>query len=402
MPHFHRYLTATLVALFLLGCSSPSFAETQNTQPQQASSTTSSPQFGVGLFEGDTKGGALVADILAQDLRRGALISVVDAKSIRQGADTRPDWLSWRQMGVSTFLAGSVNQKADGTFNVRVRLWSLDGFREIAGKGWDVAPKDMRLVAHAVADFVQEKLSGVPGHYTERRMSISRKESRYIIFITDSDGADPQEALSSPRPILMPTWLSDKRFIAYVSLETSGPSVWMHEVNTGMRVPAGSAVSLVGACPAAARFLSVPPEVNPPTELLNEGWESVGGQTACKNALSTLAEKADATLARLRLAAGASGSTGPDRNMTYAERVNRAVRPNIVFDTSSLIGNPAVEIRIKVSADGLILESAVETSSSSGSWDDAALRAVRKTERLPLDVNGKVPPTLILLMRPLL
>lgn len=402
MLHFYRYLTATLATLFLLGCSSPPSEGSRNARQQQASAATISSQIGVGLFEGDTKSGTLITAILAQDLRRGALVSLVDAKSVRQGADTRPDWESWRQVGVSTFLGGSINQKADGTLNVRVRLWSLDGFREIAGKQWNIAPRDMRSVAHAVADFIQESLAGVPGHYTERRISISRKESRYIMSITDSDGADPQAALASPRPILMPAWMPDKRFIAYVSLEKSSPTVWMHEVNTGMRAPAGSAASLVGACPVAARFLSVPPAVNPPVELLNEGWGNVGGQSACKNALLALAEKADATLARHRLGAGASGSSGPDSGMTYAERVSRTIRQNIVFDTSSLLGNPEVVIRIKVSADGLIAESAVETSSSSTSWDDAALRAIRKTERLPLDVNGKVPPTLILHIRPLL
>lgn len=402
MRHFQLFLTATFVTLSLLGWASPTSAGHPNAARQyQAVATASSSQLGIGLFEGDAKSGALVADILAQDLRRGSLVSVVDAKLIRQGADTRPDWASWRQVGVSTFLGGSVKQKPDGTFNVRVRLWTLDGFREIAGMEWNVAPRDMRLVAHALADFVQEKLSGIPGNHTERRISVTRKESRYVMFTTDIDGADAQAALASPRPILMPTWLADKRFIAYVSLETSVPTVWMHDVNSGMRVPADAAMSLVGACPAAARFLSIPPEVNPPTELLSDGWESSGGQV-CKSALSALAEKAAGALMRQRVGGLTFVSPNPDSELTYAERVTRAVRSNIVFDTSSLIGNPEVVVRIKVSVEGFIEESTVEKSSGMTSWDEAALRAIRKTERLPLDVDGRVPPSLILHMRPLL
>ncbi|RSZ38530.1 MULTISPECIES: TonB family protein [unclassified Variovorax] len=402
MSLFRIDLTAMLMALSLLGCSTAPLAGTMSAVgQQQASAGANSSRLGIGLFEGDAKTGALVVDVLMQDLRRGAAVSVVDATSIRLGADTRPDWESWRAAGVGTFLAGSIKQKPDGTFNVRARLWSLDGFRDIAGMEWNVTSQDMRLVAHALADFVQEKLTGTPGQYSERRISVSRKDSRYVMSITDSDGAGAQAALASPRPILMPTWLSDKQFIAYVSLETSVPTVWMHDVNTGMRAPAAAAMSLVGECPAATRFLSIPPEVNPPTELLDDGWASMGG-AACKGALSALAKQAEANLARQRLGIRTSISPKPDNEMTYAERVARTVRRNVVFDTSSLIGNPEVVVRMKVSPDGFIADSTVDKSSGLTEWDDAALRAVRKTERLPFDANGKAPSVLILHMRPLL
>ncbi|MDR1968134.1 MAG: TonB family protein [Burkholderiaceae bacterium] len=402
MSHFRFYLAATLVVLLMLGCSStPSGGALSATGQQRASAAASSSQLGIGFFEGDTQSGAVVLDILMQDLRRGAVVSVVDAKSIHLGTDTRPDWASWRAVGAGTVLGGSIIKKADGTFNVQARLWSLDGFREIAAKGWNAPPQDMRLVAHALADFVQEKLSGTPGRYTEHHISVSREESRYVMSITDSDGAGAQTSLTSRRPILMPTWLPDHRSIAYVSLETSVPTVWLHEVYTGIREPAAAATSLVGVCPAAAQFLSIPPEVNPPTELLNDGWESAGGP-ACKGALLALAQKADADLARRHLGMRTATSPKPDGEMTYAERIARTVRGNIDFDTSSLIGNPEVVVKIKVSPGGLIAESTVDKSSGLAEWDAAVLRAVRKTERLPFDANGRGSSVLFLHMRPLL
>jgi len=84
----------------------------------------------------------------------------------------------------------------------------------------------------------------------------------------------------------------------------------------------------------------------------------------------------------------------------YAASIQAAIRPNITFDPSSLTGNPAVEILVGLTADGAIISSAVVKSTGAEGWDTAALRAVRKTERLPKDENGRVPPTLLLVLRP--
>lgn len=265
---------------------------------------------------------------------------------------------------------------------------------------YDVKPADTRLVAHALADFVQEKLTGTRGRYTERGARISHTGSRYVMSITDSDGADGQAALRAPRPILMPTWLADRRFLAYVSLETTIPTVWMHEVNSGMREPAASATSLARLCPSEASYLSSQPELNPPPRLLDDGWESTGGQ-ACKAALLSLADRADAALARRRLGLPARPAVKPESELTWSERVARTIRRNVVFDPPSMPGNPAAEIRMKLAPDGSVLESSLEKSSGVREWDDAALRATRKTERLPVDANGWAPPVLILHMRPL-
>ena len=40
------------------------------------------------------------------------------------------------------------------------------------------------------------------------------------------------------------------------------------------------------------------------------------------------------------------------------------------------------------------------TSSGSPAWDETVLRAIDKTEVLPKDVDGRVPPTIIIAFRP--
>jgi len=84
---------------------------------------------------------------------------------------------------------------------------------------------------------------------------------------------------------------------------------------------------------------------------------------------------------------------------SYAGRLVAHIRPNIVF-TDAVPGNPRAEVEVRAAPDGTILSSRLLTSSGHRAWDDAVLRAIERTARLPRDENGRVPPTLILGFRP--
>jgi colicin import membrane protein len=128
-------------------------------------------------------------------------------------------------------------------------------------------------------------------------------------------------------------------------------------------------------------------------------------------------EKADAAraealrkenLKRMQGLAGASGSenstgtalksSGP--SASYAGRLVARIKPNITYP-GDVVGNPRTEIEVKVGADGTILSRRVAQSSGNKAWDDAVLRAIDKTEVLPRDTDGRVPPVIVLGFRPL-
>ena len=84
----------------------------------------------------------------------------------------------------------------------------------------------------------------------------------------------------------------------------------------------------------------------------------------------------------------------------YSASIQAAIRPNITFDADTVAGNPAVEIQVGLAADGAIISVSIVKTSGMRSWDTAATRALEKTERLPRDENGRVPPTLLITLRP--
>ena len=95
------------------------------------------------------------------------------------------------------------------------------------------------------------------------------------------------------------------------------------------------------------------------------------------------------------------GANVPGKGISdsYAGRIVARVRPNIVFPPV-LDGNPKAEVEVRAAADGRIVSRRITQSSGVPAWDDAVLRALDRTEVLPLDENGRIPNPMILTFRP--
>ena len=104
-------------------------------------------------------------------------------------------------------------------------------------------------------------------------------------------------------------------------------------------------------------------------------------------------------LKRMQGMAGASGdenakgtavkSSGP--SASYAGRISKIIRDNITFPPDQLSTNPETRVLVTTNSDGLILTRRIIQSSGVKAWDDAVIRALEKTVRLPKDENGRMP-----------
>ena len=115
-------------------------------------------------------------------------------------------------------------------------------------------------------------------------------------------------------------------------------------------------------------------------------------------------------LERIAGLAGASGSpssqgtamrsSGP--SASYAGRLAAIFRRNVVFPggVDTIAGNPAAEIQVRVSPTGEIVNVRLARSSGNPAWDQAAVRAVERAERIPADENGRYVQDFPVTMRP--
>lgn len=83
----------------------------------------------------------------------------------------------------------------------------------------------------------------------------------------------------------------------------------------------------------------------------------------------------------------------------YAGKVRAAILP-YVLEPEGLEGNPSAEIKVTTHPDGTVVDVELTRSSGQPAWDVAVRRAVLKARRIPLDIDGKVPPVLYLVFSP--
>lgn len=75
---------------------------------------------------------------------------------------------------------------------------------------------------------------------------------------------------------------------------------------------------------------------------------------------------------------------------SYAEQIRRVFKSNMQFDW------PATTVEIRLKSNGEIIEQKIVKSSGNPSFDEAVLQAISKTQKVPPDKDGRVPPSLII------
>jgi colicin import membrane protein len=93
----------------------------------------------------------------------------------------------------------------------------------------------------------------------------------------------------------------------------------------------------------------------------------------------------------------AARNSGPSAN--WAGRVAALIKQHLIY-TESMSGLRSPDIEIRLGVDGSILSQKITTSSGNPAFDDAVLRAVIGTQKLPRDTDGTLPTDVILTFNP--
>ncbi len=189
----------------------------------------------VATFKGDDAAPQKIGAIVAADLERSGQFRLMDAAGQQLDENARVDMSVWRQKNADALTAGSITRLADGRYDVRFRLWDVVRGQDLGGQSFAVPAADLRLVAHKIADYIYEKLTGEKGVFSTRIAYVTKTGQRYSLWVADADGENAQSALNSPEPIISPAWSSNGSQLAYVSFESRKPVVYTHDVATGKR-----------------------------------------------------------------------------------------------------------------------------------------------------------------------
>jgi len=248
----YSFLVLCIAALLLGGLSLPARAviEIEITQGGENAIPIAVVPFG---WTGSGTAPEDIAAIVDADLQRSgnfAPLNRADLVANPVSGDV-PRFANWRLSGADFLLIGGI--RPDGTgYVVEFQLYDVLQQTLMTGFSFQVTDQTLRSAAHQISDEVYEEILGIAGAFNTQIAFVSVEgavgDRTYQLQLADADGENPQAMLTSPRPILSPSWAPDGIRIAYVSFENKTQSaIYIQDRQQGSRVKAISRTGINGA-----------------------------------------------------------------------------------------------------------------------------------------------------------
>lgn len=200
-----------------------------------------------------------LSEVVMADLMRSGKFNPIDPKDMPQypASDTDINYSAWASTGADTVLVGSIEMVSVDRYRVTYELIDVlkgqltDGDSQmlkngklVDGKAHVIASRqavingsDFRQYAHRISDVVYEKLTGVRGAFLTRIAYVIVRDRKtndlpYQLVIADYDGENETRLLSSPEPLMSPSWSPDGEKLAYVSFENRRPQIYIQDIYT--------------------------------------------------------------------------------------------------------------------------------------------------------------------------
>jgi TolB protein len=154
---------------------------------------------------------------------------------------TAPTFSKWRSAGAKALLMGFVQSRSDGRLTVGCYVYDVEKGRELARKGFVIAPNDWRRAAHKCSGLAYTAITGAPGIFDTRIAYVAEtgfgdgRTKR--IAVMDSDGTSHRYLTAGDTMVLTPRLAPKAGQVAYVSFIGGKPNVRVLDLGSGQERP---------------------------------------------------------------------------------------------------------------------------------------------------------------------
>ena len=123
-----------------------------------------------------------VSDIVAADLKRSGRFTTLDPADMLSRPSTAGavDFRDWRALQQENLVIGRITPNGPGGYNIRFELFDVYKGEQLIGYSIPTTDKDLRSVAHHIADLIYETLTGIPGAFAKRMQCSTRFRCRSV------------------------------------------------------------------------------------------------------------------------------------------------------------------------------------------------------------------------------
>ncbi|MEA3066620.1 MAG: TolB protein [Sphingomonadales bacterium] len=154
---------------------------------------------------------------------------------------TAPSFSKWRSAGAKALVTGFVQSRSDGRLTVGCYVYDVDKGRELARKGFVIAPSDWRRAAHKCSGLAFTAVTGAPGVFDTRIAYVAETglgDARTKrIAVMDSDGTNHRYVTAGDTIVLTPRLAPKGGQLAYVSFTGGRPNVRVVDLGSGQERP---------------------------------------------------------------------------------------------------------------------------------------------------------------------
>ncbi|WOI53940.1 Tol-Pal system beta propeller repeat protein TolB [Parvularcula sp. LCG005] len=192
---------------------------------------------------------ARMNEVIEGDLERSGLFAPIDDRAFIEQLSTvnvRPRFPDWRMINATVLLVGELEEEADGTMRVIVRLWDVYGNQQLGNMAFRMRSDNWRRQSHKIADFVYETLTGEEGYFDTRIVFVGESgpkvDRKKQLMIMDQDGANPSVLTDGlGYQALTPRFSPTSQQITYLALFDDKPAqVYLYSLETTAQEALGS------------------------------------------------------------------------------------------------------------------------------------------------------------------
>jgi TolB protein len=154
---------------------------------------------------------------------------------------TAPTFSKWRNKGARALITGFVQSRSDGRLTIGCYVYDVDKGRELARKGFVIAPSDLRRAAHKCSGLAYEAITGAPGMFDTRIAYVAETGPASArvkrIAIMDSDGYNHSYVTPGGTTVLTPRLSPKAHRLTYVNFQNGVPQVRIVDLDSGHQQP---------------------------------------------------------------------------------------------------------------------------------------------------------------------
>jgi TolB protein len=184
------------------------------------------------------------SQLIAQDLRTTSEIMPlppVQKDYYSYPEVTAPSFPKWRGKGAKFLVTGFVQARSDDRITFGCYVYDVDRGREVARKGYVVAPSEWQRAAHRCSGLAYTAVTGAPGIFDTRIAYVAESgigtARRERIAIMDSDGSNHRYLTKGETMVLTPRLSPSARRIAFVSYVNGRPQIRLLDAESGAERP---------------------------------------------------------------------------------------------------------------------------------------------------------------------